>query len=143
MRPTLLGAATFLALAVAVRTIPPAIGAAPIDELPPTYVPSGKAMYAQYCAACHGPEGNGDGPAAPTLKTPPANLTTLAERNMGRFPREYVENILRFGPGVTAHGSSDMPTWGSIFQLIDKSNERVVQQRIKNITDHIASLQKR
>ena len=141
MRPTLLVAATLLAVAVAVWSISPAVGAAAIDELPPTYVPSGKAMFAQYCAACHGPKGKGDGPAALTLKTPPADLTTLTERHTGKFPREYVENILRFGPGVTAHGSSDMPTWGSIFQLLDKNKERVVQQRIKNLTDHIASLQ--
>jgi hypothetical protein len=60
---------------------------------------------------------------------------------MGKFPREYVENILRFGPGLKAHGSSDMPTWGTIFQMIDKNNERAVQQRVKNLTDYIASLQ--
>jgi mono/diheme cytochrome c family protein len=143
MRPTLLVAATLLAVAAVVWNIPRAVGAAAIDELPPTYVPSGKAMYEQYCAACHGAEGKGDGPAAFTLKTPPSDLTTLTERYMGKFPREYVENILRFGPGIAAHGSSDMPTWGSIFRLIDKKNERVVRQRIKNITDHIASLQKK
>ena len=143
MRATLLVAATLLAVVVAVWTVPSAVDAAAIDELPPTYVPSGKAMYEQYCAACHGPEGKGDGPAAFTLKTPPSDLTTLTERYMGKFPREYVENILRFGPGIAAHGSSDMPTWGSIFRLLDKKNERVVQQRIKNITDHIASLQKK
>ena len=117
------------------------VKAAPIDEIPPGYVPSGSAMYKQYCAACHGPMGRGDGPAAFTLKTPPADLSTLAARNMGKFPREYVENILRFGPGLKAHGSSDMPTWGTIFQMIDKNNERAVQQRVKNLTDYIASLQ--
>ena len=142
MRRTLV-AATLWAMAAAGWVISPAVGAVPIDEIPPTYVPSGKAMFAQYCAACHGPEGKGDGPAAFTLKTPPADLTTLAARNMGEFPREYVENILRFGPGLKAHGSSDMPTWGSIFRMIDKNNERAVQQRIKNITDYIASLQKK
>jgi mono/diheme cytochrome c family protein len=120
-----------------------AANASPIDEIPTGYVPSGKTMYHQYCAACHGPEGKGDGPAAFTLKTPPADLTTLAARNMGTFPREYVETILRFGPGVKAHGSSDMPTWGSIFQMIDKNNERAVQQRIKNLTDYLASLQQK
>jgi mono/diheme cytochrome c family protein len=112
-----------------------------IDELPAGYVPSGQAMYHQYCAACHGPAGKGDGPAAFTLKTSPPDLTTLAARHMGKFPTEYVANILRFGPGPRAHGSSDMPTWGSIFQVLDKNNGRVVQQRIKNLTDYLASLQ--
>jgi mono/diheme cytochrome c family protein len=143
MRRTLLAAAVLAVVVGAGWIIPLAIGASPIDEIPPTYVPSGQAMFQQYCAACHGPEGKGDGPAAFTLKTPPADLTTLTVRHMGMFPREYVENILRFGPGLKAHGSSDMPTWGSIFRMIDKNNERAVQQRIKNITDYIASLQKK
>ncbi len=113
-----------------------------INEIPRGYVSSGKAMYTQYCAACHGPEGKGDGPAAFTLKTPPADLTSLAARHMGKFPRDYVVNVLRFGPGTSAHGSSDMPTWGSIFQVIDQNNERAVQERINKLTDYLVSLQK-
>ena len=34
-----------------------------------------------------------------------------------------------------------MPTWGPIFQYYDKQSERVVQQRIKNLCDYLASLQ--
>lgn len=143
MRRTLLAAATLWVIAAAGSIVRPALGAPAIDEIPPTYIPSGESMYKQYCAACHGSDATGDGPAAFTLKTPPSDLTTLAARNMGTFPREYVENILRFGPGLKAHGSSDMPTWGSIFQLIENNNESAVQQRIKNITDYIASLQKK
>jgi mono/diheme cytochrome c family protein len=143
MRRTLLAAAALWVAAAAGSIIPLALGAPAIDEIPATYIPSGEAMYKQYCAACHGPEGTGDGPAAFTLKTQPADLSTLTARHMGTFPREYVENILRFGPGLKAHGSSDMPTWGSIFQLIDKNNESAVQQRIKNLTNYIASLQKK
>ena len=30
----------------------------------------------------------------------------------GTFPEEYVSNVLRFGPGLSAHGSSEMPVWG-------------------------------
>lgn len=56
------------------------------ERLPPTYMPSGSAMYKQYCAACHGSEGKGNGPAAYALKIPPANLATLAKRHMGKFP---------------------------------------------------------
>jgi mono/diheme cytochrome c family protein len=121
--------------------VAPRLLGSPIDEIPPNYIPSGEAMYKQYCAACHGPGGKGGGPATFMLKTPPSDLTRLTARNMGKFPREYVETILRFGPGTPAHGSSDMPTWGTIFQMIDKNNESAVRQRIKNITDFIASLQ--
>jgi mono/diheme cytochrome c family protein len=31
-------------------------------------------MFKTYCAACHGLEGKGNGPAAPALKKEPANL---------------------------------------------------------------------
>src|SRR5882724_6384764 len=128
MRHTLIVAvaAVLWAVLAASSVVPLTVSAGPIDEVPAGYVPSGKAMYKQYCSACHGAEGKGDGPAAFTLKTPPPDLTTLAARHMGVFPKEYVENILRLGPGVRAHGSSDMPTWGSIFQLLDKNNERTV-----------------
>jgi len=54
---------------------------------------------------------------------------------------DYVAGILEFGPGPTAHGSSEMPTWGPIFRFNDKQNERVVKQRIKNLSDYLASLQ--
>jgi mono/diheme cytochrome c family protein len=122
-----------------------AIGGPTVDEtLPSNAVPSGKSMYKQYCAVCHGIEAKGDGPYASMLKVPPPNLTTLAKRHEGKFPYEYVTDILRFGPGPTIlHGSPDMPAWGAIFQQLDKNNDRVVQQRIKNLCDYLASLQVR
>lgn len=110
-------------------------------QLPSSYVPSGQEMFQQFCAACHGADAKGDGPAASNLKTPPADLTTLAKRHTGKFPYEYVSSVLRFGPGPSAHGSSDMPTWGPIFQIIEKNNEEGVRQRIKRLCDYLASLQ--
>lgn len=34
----------------------------------------GRKLYAENCAACHGPEGDGDGEAGKSLSPPPANL---------------------------------------------------------------------
>jgi mono/diheme cytochrome c family protein len=113
------------------------------DQLPPNFVPTGKAMFKQYCAACHGLDAKGHGPARSSLKIPAADLTTLAKRHGGEFPADYVSNILRFGPGVAAHGSSDMPTWGPIFQYMDNYNQPIVQKRVKNLVDYIASLQEK
>lgn len=110
---------------------------------PSAWVPSGEVMYKQFCAACHGAHARGNGPAAATLKTQPADLTTLAKRHGGKFPYDYVSSILRFGPGSAAHGSSDMPTWGPIFQTIDKRSERAAEDRIKNLVDYLASLQRK
>jgi mono/diheme cytochrome c family protein len=121
-----------------------------VDQvLPPSYIPSGQTMFQQYCASCHGADGKGGGPMASRLKTPPSDLTTLVKRRATvppydrKFPTEYVKNILEFGPGSTAHGSSDMPAWGPIFRYFDNQNERAVQQRIKNLCDYLASVQER
>src|SRR5665213_1875083 len=111
------------------------------DQFPPDYVPSGQQMFKQCCAACHGISGKGHGPARAALKIPAADLTTLAKRHGGDFPYDYVVNVLRFGPGVASHGSSDMPTWGAIFQYMDNYNRASVEKRIKNLTDYLATLQ--
>jgi mono/diheme cytochrome c family protein len=107
------------------------------------FVPSGDLMYAQYCAACHGRDAKGNGPAASTLKTAPPDLTTLAKRHGGKFPYDYVSSVLRFGPGPSSHGSSEMPTWGPLFKYVDKNDEQVIQQRIKNMSDYLASQQQK
>ena len=113
------------------------------DSIPPNFVPSGKEMFKQYCAACHGIDAKGNGPARAALKIPAADLTALSKRHGGEFPYDYVTNILRFGPGVAAHGSSDMPTWGGIFQYMDNYNQAAVRKRIKNLCDYLASLQEK
>jgi mono/diheme cytochrome c family protein len=111
------------------------------SQLPPTYVPPGRQIYKEYCAACHGSEGRGNGPVARSLRKPPADLTTLAKRHGGAIPEEYVANVLRFGLGFSAHGSSEMPVWGPIFQDMEQHNEAAVRQRIKNLCDYLASIQ--
>ena len=46
----------------------------------------GQHYFVRYCSACHGMEGRGDGPAAVALRTPPADLTWIAQRRGGHFP---------------------------------------------------------
>ncbi len=104
-------------------------------------VVAGKKTYMEYCSACHGDDGKGMGPAASALKTPPSDLTTLAERQGGKFPEDYVTEIVRFGRPIQAHGSPDMPVWGPIFNVRDKFNEVAVRRRIKNLCDYLATLQ--
>jgi mono/diheme cytochrome c family protein len=116
----------------------PEIKKVPIHQTSPA---SGKEMFTEYCAACHGGDGKGSGPAAPSLKTAPPDLTTLAKRHDGKYPSDYVANLLQRGPATSAHGSSDMPTWGPLFKSLDPSHEIAVQQRIKNLNDYLTSLQ--
>lgn len=113
------------------------------SQLPPSYVPSGKVMFKQYCASCHGADAKGRGPATPTLNTRVPDLTTLAKRHDGKFPYDYVESVLHFGPGFSAHGSKEMPVWGPIFQYLENYNEAAVRQRIRNLCEYIESLQEK
>ena len=104
---------------------------------------SGKQTYMHYCASCHGVDARGNGPAAFVLKTTPPDLTTLAKRHGGKFPYEYVSEVLRFGTRILSHGSSDMPIWGPIFGSMDSYNEVAVRKRIKDLRDYLASLQQK
>jgi len=130
--------ALLLAAGLANAQDKPVIKKVPMKQTSPA---SGKEMYTQYCAACHGTDAKGEGPAAPALKTPPANLTILAKSNGGKYPSDRVGEILRTGTGVAAHGSADMPTWGPLFRALDPGHDVTVQQRIHNLNDYLSSLQ--
>ena len=114
----------------------------PIADVDPT---SGEQMYVSYCAACHGRDGKGHGPAVPALKTPPPDLTTLAKRNHGEYPALQVMQTIRGDVGSPAHGDKDMPVWGPAFRSLhfagDPSIE--VQRRISSLNGYIESLQQK
>jgi len=111
---------------------------APVQQSDPS---SGKAMYASYCAACHGPVGKGDGPAASELKMPPADLTQLAKKNNGKFPADHVRAILDFGVKAPAHGTNEMPVWGQLFHGLDQNDQVKVNLRIQNLVEYVKTLQ--
>lgn len=102
---------------------------------------SGKEMFAQYCAPCHGADAKGNGPAATAMKTPPPDLTQLSKKHDGKFPTNEVAAVLKFGKGPASHGSAEMPVWGPLFQSLDKYHDAVVQQRISNLANYIETLQ--
>jgi mono/diheme cytochrome c family protein len=101
---------------------------------------SGAQLYKNYCAACHGIEGKGDGPVVNFLKVPPADLSTLAQRNDGKYPADRVAATLDSGTNRGAHGTSDMPIWGPVFRSKGKG---VVQMRIQKLNAFIESLQQK
>ena len=101
---------------------------------------SGSEMFHSYCAPCHGADGKGDGPAATSLKNPPANLTQLAKKNGGRFPADHVTTVLRNGVSG-AHGSSDMPIWGPLFSQVSGHDDALVQMRISNLVRYLETIQ--
>jgi mono/diheme cytochrome c family protein len=138
-RIVLLGVLILLVSAVGAQDKPPGTKA----PAQPAAAASGKQTYKRYCASCHGAEARGNGSASFMLKTTPPDLTTLAKRHGGKFPYDYVSDVLRFGTRNRSHGSSDMPIWGPIFGSLDNYDEVAARKQIKNLSDYLASLQQK
>jgi hypothetical protein len=115
-----------------------------IVNKPAPYVEGGDApgMFREYCAACHGIGGKGNGPAAAALKTVPADLTTLSARNGGKFPDARVRRYIEGLDEISAHGSRDMPVWGKALRSLP-GGDAGVALRIDSLTKHVASLQQK
>lgn len=109
----------------------------------PTPITDGKAMFAEYCAVCHGSEGQGNGPAANALKKRPADLTQLSRKNNGNFPEVRVIRFIRGDDVIPAHGTRDMPVWGKVLASLDGNNRGAVDLRVANLQNYIKSLQAR
>ncbi|HUA59328.1 MAG TPA: c-type cytochrome [Verrucomicrobiae bacterium] len=136
-RPVFLVLASFACLAVAATAQNP-----PVKKVPPRPVTSisGKDVYKDYCAACHGLDGKGNGPAAPSLKQHPADLTQIARQHGGKFPEDQFINILNGSGSMSAHGSADMPIWGSVFRNTS-SDLSLAQSRIHSLQNYIEEMQ--
>lgn len=107
----------------------------------PTNPASGQEMFKNYCAVCHGEDAKGNGPAAGALKVPPVDLTTLAQKNGGKYPALHVSSVVRGEADLPAHGSKDMPVWGPLFLRLSQGHEAEVQQRVANLNQYIESIQ--
>lgn len=132
----MLKAATIVLIACAVH-------AQQIQKVPvqPTSPVSGKAMFTEYCAVCHGNGGRGDGPAAAALKKRPADLTQLSRKNNGAFPDSHVLAFITGDEAVAAHGTRDMPMWGMLFRSLNPNETGIPNLRVRNLADYLKSLQ--
>jgi mono/diheme cytochrome c family protein len=101
---------------------------------------AGRDSFDAYCAPCHGTRGSGDGPVAAALKSRPADLTALARRNNGTYPRERVlAFVTGTGRTLAAHGTTEMPIWGPTFRMFE--SDAVARQRMQNMVNYIESIQ--
>ena len=106
---------------------------------------SGKELYQRFCAACHGAEGRGDGPVAGSFKVEVPDLTSIARRSRGVFPRERVARIIDGRFIVGAHGTRTMPVWGEDLSRLELGNpeaERATRIVIGRLADYVWQLQK-
>ncbi|WP_179130982.1 c-type cytochrome [Candidatus Entotheonella palauensis] len=104
----------------------------------------GRQLYERYCSACHGMDGQGQGPVAFDLRTEPADLTQIAKRRGGKFPVAEIAAFIDGRADVRAHGSRDMPVWGERFgeQVGGGSlGEEVVRGNLLVLIQYLQSLQ--
>lgn len=130
----LVGTLSLLALLVAA----PAVRAADSN------LEQGAALYRQYCGACHGLTGLGDGVVSGFMRPQPTNLTILAKGQGGVFPFMQTMNQTNGTTAIRAHGDPDMPVWGEVLKDPLRSDGQIradVQGRTLLIVKYIESLQ--
>ena len=75
----------------------------------------GRELYKENCAMCHGIVGHGDGPIAADLEIAPKDLTTIAERRGGNFPRAEIMSLID-GYTKSDRAGPNMPEFGGLLE---------------------------
>lgn len=108
----------------------------------------GRRDFRNYCSACHGIEGKGDGTLGEFLTLAVPDLTKLSKLNSGQFPEERVTGVIDGRADVKVHGMRDMPVWGDWFdsEAISQDTDRearelIVKDRIQSLVGYIESIQ--
>lgn len=125
---------------------------------------SAKTDFVNYCASCHGVDGRGNGPLAPSLKIAPSDLTAISKKNKGNFPYTLIRKTIESTElGLArAHGPREMPVWGPVFAQEPEGpvpgplsgggmygagavqcTHLAARARILNIVDYIESIQEK
>jgi cytochrome c len=117
----------------------------------PKSIDEGKQSYEAQCAVCHGMDGKGNGPYTPSLKVVPPDLTTLAKKNGGVFPVDRIAKVIDGRTQIAAHGSRDMPVWGTRFAVnaaehfvdVPYDQEAYIRSQILALIDYLDRLQQK
>lgn len=76
----------------------------------------------------------------------PSNLTTLAKRNGGLFPRERVREAIdgRTATEIGPHGTREMPIWGLVYRTQGtQPADFPVRNRLDSLVDFLAKIQEK
>ena len=111
----------------------------------------GKSEYAAKCASCHRLSGKGEGSFSEIMKIKTPDRTMIAKRNGGVFPVDRVKATIDGRDTPRAHGSGDMPIWGSRYSREAApryddyrfDSEAFVQVRVLALVDYLHRLQAR
>ncbi|MFZ1471218.1 MAG: cytochrome c [Paracoccaceae bacterium] len=120
----------------------PLVAACTPEEQPPT----GAQDFAAFCSSCHGAGAKGDGPMATTLDHRPADLTRIARRNGGDYPKLRVMAKI-WGYTGGKGGAAVMPNFGPLLdsQMVpyDAGDgiESPTPLRLVQLAEYVESLQ--
>lgn len=118
-----------------------------VDSGPRAQEESGRELYVSLCASCHGTSGIGDGPMAGELRTAPSDLTIIAAKHGGTFPRQEIAEIVDGRRPLRSHGPGSMPVWGRHFERStsspDAPSEMIVRGQIGALVDYLESIQRK
>ena len=110
-------------------------------------VTTGALEYRRHCAACHGPDGKGDGPVGKEMTTKPSDLTQITKGHGGKFPEDWVHSFIDGSDMIPSHGTSEMPIWGVEFSRTTLgSSSRMkheIDTRIRLLVNYIKSIQEK
>lgn len=105
-----------------------------------------RADFAAYCAVCHGNDGRGGGVLAEGLETAPPDVTLVARRNGGVFPKSQVMGHIA---GYTmGRSDSPMPSFADLLDgptvMYDDGSGQAVPTpaRLVALADYVQSLQR-
>ena len=101
------------------------------DEQHKKQIAQGRELYQSHCASCHGLDGRGRGPGAPSLRKRPADLTVIRKKD-GRFPAEQLRKIISGETVLPVHGEREMPVWGSVLK----------EQELTSLIKYLESIQR-
>ncbi len=106
----------------------------------------GAMLFLGYCASCHGPSGQGDGPVAGSFDINMQDLRTIRARNDGVFDRDAIYTMIEGSSLRLVHGTPEMPVWGWTFYLAEKrmgekQPEKFATARIEALIDYLESIQ--
>lgn len=109
-------------------------------------IETGRTLFAEDCAACHGPEAKGNGPLAAELETQPADLTKIASRRNGVWPMLEIMSIVD-GYSKRTNPRDDMPIIVGLTEgpMVDfDSGNGITQQvpaRLVAVVEYLESIQ--
>ncbi len=113
----------------------------------------GEFEYMNSCVPCHGASGTGDGPVSDFLSGAVVpDLTVLQSDNGGVFPVTRVYAVIEGSQIAGAHGTRDMPIWGSRYRMrlsrgddaglwTPEQSDAYVQARILALIEYLSSIQ--